>query len=91
MCRLEGEIEEYLFSGSRRAAVNAGPLKKAYDMDDTRLKREIDEIVAKINKTMKKIESVVPLNAPEADASGDEKADSTPAGDNVPQEGSQSP
>jgi hypothetical protein len=60
------------------------------DMDDTRLKAEIDEIVTKINTTMKKIENVVPLNAPEADASGDVKADSAPAGDEPPQEGSQS-
>jgi len=61
------------------------------DMDDTRLKAEIDEIVTKINTTMKKIETVVPLNAPEADTSGDVKADSAPAGDDSPQEGSQSP
>jgi len=61
------------------------------DMDDTRLKAEIDEIVTKINTTMKKIETVVPLNAPEADTSGNVKADSTPAGDDSPQEGSQSP
>lgn len=61
------------------------------DMDDSRLKTEIDEIVAKINTTMKKIESVVPLEAPEADTSGDAKADSDPAGDDSPQEGSQSP
>ena len=61
------------------------------DMDDTRLKAEIDEIVTKINTTMKKIETVVPLNAPEADTHGDAKADSAPAGDDSPQEGSQSP
>ena len=61
------------------------------DMDDSRLKTEIDEIVAKINTTMKKIESVVPLNAPEADTSGDEKDDPAPASDDSPQEGSQTP
>jgi hypothetical protein len=61
------------------------------DMDDSRLKTEIDEIVAKINTTMKKIESVVPLDAPESDTSGDVEADSAPAGDDSHQEGSQSP
>ena len=61
------------------------------DMDDSRLKTEIDEIVAKIKTTMKNIESVVPLNAPEADTTGDEKNDPAPAGDDSPQEGSQSP
>ena len=61
------------------------------DMDDTRLKTEIDEIVAKINITMKKIESVIPLKAPDVDTSGDVKADAAPAGDGSPQEGSQSP
>ena len=61
------------------------------DMDDSRLKTEIDDIVAKINKTMKKIESVVPLNAPEADTSGDEKDIPAPAVDDSLQEGSQAP
>ena len=61
------------------------------DLDDSRLKNEIDDIVAKINKTMKKIESVVPLNAPEADTSGDEQDDPAPVVDDSPQEGSQSP
>ena len=61
------------------------------DMDDTRLKTEIDEIVTKINTTMKKIESVVPLNAPEASTFVDEKADPAPAGDAPPQEGPQTP
>lgn len=61
------------------------------DMDDSRLKNEIDEIVAKINTTMKKIESVVPLNAPEADTSSDEKNDPAPASDDSPQAGSQNP
>lgn len=57
------------------------------DMDDNRLKTEIDEIVAKITTTMQKIESVVPLDIPEADTSGDEKAAPAPAGDDSPQEG----
>jgi hypothetical protein len=61
------------------------------DMDDSRLKNEIDEIVAKINTTMKKIESVVPLNAPETDTSSDEKNDPAPAIDDSPQAGSQNP
>lgn len=61
------------------------------DMDDTRLKTEIDDIVAKINKTMKKIESVVPLNAPEADTSGGENNDPAPAVDDSLHKGSQSP
>ena len=59
------------------------------DMDDSRLKNEIDDIVAKINITMKKIESVVPLNAPE-DASSDKKGDPAPAADDSLQEGSPS-
>ena len=60
-------------------------------MDDSRLKTEIDDIVAKIDKTMKNIESVVPLNAPKADTSGDKKDDPSPAVDDSLQEGSQSP
>ena len=61
------------------------------DMHDSQLKTEIDDIVAKINKTMKKIESVVPLNAPEKDISGDEKDDPASAVDDSLQEGLQSP
>jgi hypothetical protein len=61
------------------------------DMDDSRLKTEIDDIVAKINKTIKNIESVVPLNAPKADTSDDKKDDPSPAVDEALQEGSQSP
>jgi len=82
------------FSYNRQAAVNIGPFSEILDMvdmDDSRLKTEIDDIVAKINKTMKKIESVVPLNAPETDTSGDEKDDPAPAVDDSLQEGSQSP
>ena len=61
------------------------------DMDESRLKTEIDGIVAKINETMKKIESVVPLNAPDADTSGNGKDDPDPAVDDSLKEGSQSP
>jgi hypothetical protein len=61
------------------------------DMDDSRLKTEIDDIVAKINKTIKNIESVVPLNAPKADTPDDKKDDPSPAVDEALQEGSQSP
>jgi hypothetical protein len=66
-------------------------MRDMVDMDDSRLKTEIDDIVAKINETMKKIESVVPLNAPEADTSGNEKDDPDPVVDDSLQEGSQSP
>jgi hypothetical protein len=72
----------------------SGPSTEIFDMidmDDSRLKTEIDDIVAKINTTMKKIESVVPLNAPEADPSGNEKDDPAPAVDDSLQEGSQPP
>jgi len=82
------------FSYNRQAAVNIGPFSEILDMvdmDDSQLKTEIDDIVAKINKTMKKIESVVPLNAPEKDISGDEKDDPAPAVDDSLQEGLQSP
>ena len=61
------------------------------DMDDSRLKTEIDDIDAKIDNTMKKIERVVPLNAPKADAAGDKNDDPAPALDDAPPEGSQSP
>ena len=61
------------------------------DMDDGRLKTEIDDIVAKIDSTMKKIESVVPLNAPKADTASGKNDDPAPAPDDAPPEGSQSP
>ena len=61
------------------------------DLDDSRLKNEIDDIVAKINKTMKKIESVIPMNAPEGDTSGDKKDELAQAVDDSLHEGSQSP
>ncbi len=51
------------------------------DMDDTRLKAEIDEIAAKIASTMKKIEDLIPLVSPATDASADAQAGSPPAGD----------
>ena len=81
------------FSSSRRAAVNIGSFSEIgdmVDMDDSRLKNEIDDIVAKINKTMKKIEGVIPMNAPEGDISGDKKDDPAPADDGSLPEGSQS-
>jgi hypothetical protein len=82
-----------VFSTDRRAAVNIGSFSEIRDMvdrDDSRLKNEIDDIVAKINKTMKKIESVIPMNAPDGDTSGDEKNDPAPAVDDTLHEGSQS-
>ncbi|MFZ0242207.1 MAG: hypothetical protein WAL90_11230 [Desulfobacterales bacterium] len=54
------------------------------DMDDTRLKAEIDEIVAKIEYTMKKIEDLVPLNSPATDTPTDAPAGSPPTGDDEP-------
>ncbi|MDZ7582228.1 MAG: hypothetical protein U5R30_17035 [Deltaproteobacteria bacterium] len=61
------------------------------DRDDMRLKTEIDEIVAKIDTTLKKIEGVVPLNALPAEILSDEIAASTPVGDPSPPERSQTP
>ncbi|MFZ0131058.1 MAG: hypothetical protein WAK95_00845 [Desulfobacterales bacterium] len=54
------------------------------DMDDARLKAEIDEIVAKITSTMKKIEGLVPLDTAPSDGPGDATAGSPPAGNDAP-------
>jgi hypothetical protein len=81
-------------STNRRAAVIIGSfseIRDMVDMDDSRLKNEIDDIVAKINNTMKKIESVIPIHALEGDTSGDKKDDPAPAVDDSLHERSQSP
>ncbi|MFZ0611312.1 MAG: hypothetical protein WAM73_03665 [Desulfobacterales bacterium] len=61
------------------------------DMDDTRLKVEIDEIAAKIASTMKKIEDLVPLNGPATEAPAAAQTGSPPAGDDGPEGPSQAP
>lgn len=37
------------------------------DVDDTRLKAELDKIIKSINETMKKIEKIVPLKKQEVE------------------------
>jgi hypothetical protein len=51
------------------------------DMDDARLKAEIDQIVAKIRKTIKKIEGVVPLKDADTAPSGDAEGVAAASGD----------